>query len=242
MSIKILAAGERAITVGFGDAISLEINKQVMMLHNELNQNPHPGIVETVPSYSSLMVHYRPELISYTDIKVLIGDCLGRMKETSQTSSVITEIPVLYGGEKGMDLEDCAKMENITAEELIRIHSGHDYYVYMLGFAPGHPYTARFEQPFQFKRRESPRVKVSGGSIVAAQNLSNILPFDQPCGWNIIGHTPLILCDYKKEFPFLLSAGQWIRFVPVTKQQYDTIAGQVARGEYQVKSYEKAVN
>ncbi|MGL5436213.1 MAG: 5-oxoprolinase subunit PxpB [Lachnospiraceae bacterium] len=241
MSIKFSAAGERAVTVQFGDTISLEINKQVMMLHNELNQNRHSGIVETVPSYSSLMIHYRSEEISFADIKALLTECLGRMKEAARALSMITEIPVLYGGQLGMDLEDCARMENITVDELIRIHCSHDYYVYMLGFAPGHPYTARFEEPYHFKRRESPRVKVSGGSVVAAENLSNILPFDQPCGWNIIGHTPLKLCDYNSEFPFLLKAGQWIRFVPVMEKEYDTIVKQVERGEYQVKSYEKAV-
>ncbi len=241
MNTEFLTAGERALSVRFGNTISLGINKQVVMLHNELNQNPHSGIVETVPSYSSLMVHYRPEQIGFNELKQYLAECLDRMEETTKASTIITEIPVLYGGQNGMDLEDCAKMENITTQELINIHSGHDYYIYMLGFAPGHPYTARFDQPFHFKRRESPRVKVSGGSIVAAENLSNILPFDQPCGWNIIGHTPVKLCDYNKTFPFLLKAGQWIRFVPVNETEYNTISKQVERGEYQVKSYEKAV-
>lgn len=241
MSIKFSAAGDRAITVQFGDTISLDINKQVMMLHNELNQNLQPGIVETVPSYSSLMVHYQPEVMGHSALVQILKKRIGRMQEASQASSVITEIPVLYGGQYGMDLEECARMENITADELIRIHSGHDYYVYMLGFAPGHPYTARFAEPFRFKRRASPRVKAAGGSIVAAENLSNILPFDQPCGWNIIGHTPVRLCNYDNESPFLLKAGQWVRFVPVTQQVYDMIRKQEEQGKYQVKTYERVV-
>lgn len=241
MSIKFSAAGDRAITVQFGDVISLEVNKQVMMLHNELSRFPQPGIVETVPSYSSLMVHYRPEVIGFSGLKEVLQERLGQMQEASRAPAVITEIPVLYGGQYGMDIEDCARMENITVEELIRIHSGHDYYVYMLGFAPGHPYTARFAEPFGFKRRATPRVKAAGGSIVAAENLSNILPFDQPCGWNIIGHTPVRLCNYENESPFLLKSGQWVRFIPVTGQEYETIRKQAEQGEYQVKTYEKVV-
>lgn len=242
MSIKFSAAGDRAITVQFGNTISLDINKRVMMLHHEMHHNPQPGVVETVPSYSSLMVHYRPEIIGFMALVQVLKERIGRMQESAQVSSVITEIPVLYGGQYGMDLEECARMENITAAELIRIHSGHDYYVYLLGFAPGHPYTARFAEPFRFKRRATPRVKVAGGSIVAAENLSNILPFDQPCGWNIIGHTPVPLCNYQNESPFLLKAGQWVRFKPVTQQEYDTIRNQVEQGQYQVKTYERVVD
>ena len=151
----------------------------------------------------------------------------------------MTEIPILYGGQWGIDLEECAKLEGITEDEFIRIHSGSEYYVYMLGFAPGHPYTARFERTFHFKRRESPRLKVPGSSVVAAENLSNILPFDQPCGWNLIGSTPVKMCDYQREEPFLLSAGQWIRFVPINEDRYHEIKENVEKGQYQCRTYEK---
>lgn len=148
------------------------------------------------------------------------------------------EIPILYGGETGPDLEYCARLEHISTEEIIRKHSEHEYYVYMLGFAPGHPYMARFEEPYSFKRRESPRVKIPARSVVVQLNLSDLIPFEQPCGWNIIGSTPLDICNFKKEEPFLLSAGDWVRHVPVTKEEYGRIRRDVENGTYQVKTYE----
>ena len=147
------------------------------------------------------------------------------------------EIPILYGGETGPDLEYCARLEQTSTEEIIRKHSEHEYYVYMLGFATGHPYMARFEEPYSFKRRESPSVKIPARSVVVQLNLSDLIPFEQPCGWNIIGSTPLDICNFKKEDPFLLSAGDWVRHVPVTKEEYDRIRRDVENGTYQVKTY-----
>lgn len=130
------------------------------------------------------------------------------MHEVSTTTKkVVKEIPVYYGGETGPDLEYCAELENTTTEEIIRKHSQHEYYVYMLGFAPGHPYMARFDEPFSFKRRTSPRVKIPARSIVVQLALSDFIPFEQPCGWNIIGSTPLDICNFAKEDPFLVRAG-----------------------------------
>lgn len=239
--MKIIAVGDRAVTVEFGNEISREINQQVMRLHESLQENPLPGIIETVPSYAALMIHYRPEIIDFKQLQTALGKRRRTGGSALVRSTKITEIPVLYGGEKGLDLEACAAGEGISTEEFIRIHSGHDYYVYMLGFAPGHPYTARFAEPFSCKRRATPRLRAAGGTIVAVDNLSNILPFDQPCGWPLIGHTPVKLCDYAKPEPFLLRAGQWIRFKPVDEREYQAIARQVEQGIYRVNEDEKVV-
>jgi len=156
-------------------------------------------------------------------------------------SRIVKEIPICYGGELGPDLEDCAAVENVSSKEFIRMHSEHEYYTYMLGFAPGHAYMARFEEPFHFKRRETPRVRIPGQSIVVQLNLSNLIPFDQPCGWNIVGATPLTICDHTKKDPFLVHAGEWVRYVPVGRREYEKIKEDVRRGTYRLKTYEKAV-
>ena len=106
----------------------------------------------------------------------------------------------------------------------------------MLGFAPGHPYSARFEEPFSFKRRETARTKIPARSVVVQTNLSDLIPFEQPCGWNIIGSTPLEICDYKRNDPFLVKAGEWVRYIPVDKNKYDEIRREVISGKYQVKT------
>lgn len=237
MAVRFLIAGDKAVSVEFGSEISLAVNEKVRMLQKELQDNPMYGITETVPTYSSLIVHYRPEVIRYGELVEELKKRMEHMSHVTAGTAYIKEVPVLYGGTLGPDLEYCAQLEQTSVEEIIRKHSEHEYYVYMLGFAPGHPYMARFEEPFGFKRRESPRVKIPGRSIVVQQNLSDLIPFEQPCGWNIIGSTPLDICNFAKEDPFLLRAGDWVKHIPVTEKEYELIRKDVENGTYRVKTY-----
>lgn len=241
MEAKFLISGDSAVSVQMGSEISLEVNQLVRMLFMDLTNDPVEGIVEMVPTYASLMIHYRPEKIQYSRLREEIEGRLGSMEQVEEGSRIVKEIPICYGGELGPDLEDCAAVENMSSKEFIRMHSEHEYYTYMLGFAPGHAYMARFEEPFHFKRRETPRVRIPGQSIVVQLNLSNLIPFDQPCGWNIIGATPLTICDHTKKDPFLVHAGEWVRYVPVGRREYEKIKEDVRRGTYRLKTYEKAV-
>ena len=241
MEAKFLISGDSAISIQMGSEISLEVNQLVRMLFLELTKNPVEGIVEMVPTYASLMVHYRPEKILFEQLKEEIEKRIEQMNQTEESSHIVKEIPICYGGEFGPDIKDCADYEGVSEEEFIRMHSGHEYYTYMLGFAPGHAYMARFEEAFHFKRRDSPRVRIPGQSIVVQLNLSNLIPFDQPCGWNIIGATPLTICDYSKEDPFLVHAGEWVRYMPVSEREYKKIKEDVRKGTYRLKTYEKAV-
>ena len=140
MDVKFLIAGDRAVSVEFGSVISLEVNAKVRALDEKLKESPIEGMVETVPTYCALIVHYRPEVIRYSKLVEELEKRIADMHEVSTTTKkVVKEIPVYYGGETGPDLEYCAELENTTTEEIIRKHSQHEYYVYMLGFAPGHP-------------------------------------------------------------------------------------------------------
>lgn len=241
MDAKFLISGDTAVSVQLGDEISLEVNQKVRGLMVNLTKDPIDGITEMVPTYASLMIHYRPQVIRFAELREEIEERLGSLEEVTETGGIVKEIPVCYGGELGPDLEDCARFEDVSVQEFIRMHSEHEYYSYMLGFAPGHAYAARFEEPFHFKRRETPRVKIAGQSIVAQLNLSNLIPFPQPCGWNIVGGTPLVICDYSKKDPFLVHAGEWFKYVPINQREYDKIKEDVRKGTYLVKTYEKGV-
>lgn len=207
MDVKFLIVGDCAVSVQMGSEISLDVNEKVRKLFTNLNEKPVEGIVEMVPTYASLMIHYRPEKISYNKLKNIIEMRMKEATEIEAVSQIVKEIPICYGGELGPDLEDCAA----------------------------------FEEPFHFKRREQPRVRIPGGSIVAQLNLSNFIPFPQPCGWNIIGGTPLTVCDYHRADPFLVHAGEWVKYMPVTKREYDKIKKDAQKGRYQVKTYTKKV-
>lgn len=237
--VAIKQAGDSAILVEFEDEISIEVNAKVRSLKFSLEQRPFGGMRELTPTYRSLLVQYDPCAIKSGSVRESVMRSLENLRSVTLPKPVITEIPVSYDPEFAPDIEDIARLENKTIDEIIRIHSGSDYFVYMLGFAPGHPYTARFENPFSFKRRETPRVRIKGGSIVVQLALSNIIPFDQPCGWNIIGSTPVLACDYRRDNPFLLRAGQWIRHIPVSRDEYFEIRRRVELAEYVCRTYEK---
>lgn len=232
-------AGDQALLVEFEPEISLRVNMKVRALQYAMERLQLPGVVELVPTYRSLLIHYDLDRLSYRGLTQAVEAQLEHLGEIQLPKSVVTEIPVLYEGEYAPDLEEIARLENKTVEEIIRIHSQSDYFVYMLGFAPGHPYTARFDNPFSFKRRATPRVSIPGGSVVVQLALSDIIPFEQPCGWNIIGTTPILACDYKKKQPFLLHAGQWIRHIPIDRPTFLDIQRQVELGTYVCKTYEK---
>ena len=235
----IRAAGDSALLVEFEEEISLEVNSRVRALKYTLEKSPFQGMGELLPTYRSLLIAYDPLKISLKEAREEVRQRLSHMDSVSLPRAIVTEIPVCYDKEYAVDLEHIAQLENRSEEEIIRIHSQSDYFVYMLGFAPGHPYTARFENPFSFKRMENPRLKIPGGSIVVQLGLSDIIPFDQPCGWNIIGSTPVLACDYRKENPFLLKAGQWIHHTPVSREEYLDIKKQVEAGTYVCRTWEK---
>ena len=241
MEYTVHHVGDQGLCVEFANEISLQTNQKVCALKIALEKQAIYGIRELVPTYRSLLILYDPFRVEWTAIKAAVDQCAGSLGTCQQTKALITEIPVLYEGEYAMDIEDIAKTENKTVEEIIRIHSQSDYYVYMLGFSPGHPYTARFENPFSFGRRSSPRIRIPGGCVVVQREQSNITPFDQPCGWNVIGSTPLRMCDYRHKTPFLLQAGQWVRYVPIDRSEFMEIRRQVELDCYRCKTYEKEV-
>lgn len=245
MEARFLAAGDSAVSVQLGEDINLEVNGRIRKLFEELIKHPIKGVRELVPTYASLLVHYSPEIILFKQLKEEIIERIEKLdfdkSEQKEAIRIVKEIPICYDKDLGLDIEDCAIFENVSIEEFIRMHSSHEYYCYMLGVAPGHPYMSRFEEHFHFKRRETPRVHISGGSVVAQLGQSNLIPFDQPCGWNIVGATPVTVCDYSKEDPFLVHAGDWVKYVPVSRKEYERIKKEDRKGTYHIKTYEKKV-
>ena len=232
-------AGDQALLVEFENEISIQVNQKVRSLKVALERENLDGLGELVPTYRSLLLHYDPLVISYQKLMEKVEQLGDHLQNVELPPAIVTEIPVCYEGEYAEDIQEIAQMEGRSVEEIIRIHSQSDYFVYMLGFAPGHPYAARMENPFSFKRRETPRVKIPGGSIVVQLGLSDIIPFEQPCGWNIIGTTPVLAYDSRRKDPFLLQSGQWMRHIPVSPAEFLAIRRQVEEGTYVCKTYRK---
>ena len=240
MDAVLRLTGDRAVSVTFPGAISVENNLKVRALQHALEQEHLPGVVEIVPAYCSVMVHYDPLVLSYETLEAVILRLLSRSGASDLPAGLVTEIPVLYGGQWGPDLEEVAAFEQISVEEVIRRHSAREGFVYMIAFTPGLPYIGSPEKTFSVPRRKSPRVKLPEGSVTIWESQTTVFPVEQPGGWNVIGRTPLRLFDLQnEEAPFLLQSGQWVKFRPIDQAEYDAIEQQIRSGTYRPIQYEK---
>lgn len=236
---QIKCCGDSAVTVEFGPVISVEENRKVMALHALLSRERPAGIVETVPAYRSLMVHYDPSRLPYGALCRLLEAAAERIDLSGGEEGPVLVLPVLYGGERGPDLEAVAAHERITPEEVVRRHAAYDGRVYMLGFSPGNAYIGSSQPTFSIPRRSTPRLKVPRGAVTVWESQTTIFPMEQPGGWHVIGNTPLRMFQPDRKDPFFLHPGQRVRFQAISAGEYTEIETQVERGTYEPKFLER---
>lgn len=212
--------GDSAIVACFGEGIDKDIHHQVRQLSQYLESYAFDGMIEYVPSYTSVTVYYDPSLLRYTEASTQLNHAIDAMEEQVAATSRVVEIPVCYGGDYGPDLEYVAEYSGLSPEAVIQTHSETVFDVYMIGFAPGFPYLGGMSPRIATPRRSSPRLEIPRGSIGIAGSQTGIYPIETPGGWQIIGRTPRTLFRADQNPPCLLKAGDQIRFVPVSETQY----------------------
>ena len=233
-------AGDQALVVELGEAISPEINRRVHDLTLAIEDQDIPGVIDLVPTYRSLLVQYDPSHISIHELQASVLEIEEGLAERPTENPRVVRIPTLYGEEHGPDLEFVAEHAGLTPEEVVSIHSGTDYLVYMMGFTPGFPYLGGLSDKLGTPRLATPRVETPSGSVGIAESQTGIYPAASPGGWRLIGRTPLMLFDPKREPPSILSAGDFVRFVPLADEvEYSGIQDLVQQGEYQVTAERK---
>ncbi|SNS64643.1 sensor histidine kinase inhibitor, KipI family [Anaerovirgula multivorans] len=236
---KYLIAGDKALVMEFGNSISEEVNNKIRSMAAAIETKNIKGIVELVPTYRSLMIHYHPLEISYNKLMDTLNELENQLETIELPAPQIIEIPTLYGGEYGPDIENVAKHNQLTVEEVIKIHTSSEYLIYMLGFTPGFPYLGGMDSKIATPRLESPRTKINAGSVGIAGGQTGIYPIDSPGGWQLIGRTPIPLYDPRRETPILLKAGNYIVFKSIGANEYKEIEEAVKKGTYHYKSYPK---
>jgi inhibitor of KinA len=235
MPVRFLSVGDRALVVEFGEAIDRGLSREVLRLDRVLRAAPPAGIVETVPTFRSLMVHYHPLSTSRADLEQVIAGLLDR-DEGADADARLWHIPVCYEGEFAPDLAEVARLTGLPPSEVVALHSGARYHVYMLGFLPGFPYLGDLPAALALPRRADPRVRVPAGSIAIATTLTAIYPYESPGGWHLVGATPVHLFDPARTPPALLMPGDAVRFEPIDPAAFAAIRGAVARGGYAIDS------
>lgn len=220
--------GDAAVTVQFGDSIDPDTHSKVRTFSAYLERHPFPGFVEQVPAFTTVTVYYNPWVVSekglhnpYTRITEQLQRMLQLARESSKPAKPrVVEIPVCYNGSFGPDLEYVARHNKLTPQEVITSHARCKYLVYMIGFAPGFPYLGGMSKKIATPRKQNPRKAIPAGSVGIAGNQTGIYPIETPGGWQLIGRTPLRLFDPERNPPSLLQAGDMVRFVPITEDEY----------------------
>src|SRR5579871_2612915 len=213
---RLLPSGDSAITVEFSRHIDDAANQRVLALDRALESAPVDGITETVPTYRSLLVHYDPVTIDFETLGAKLV-ALAQMPVPAQAALKVRHwrIPVAYGGENGIDLEDVAKHFNTTPDEIVAKHVGGQYRVAMIGFSPGWSYLSGLDKSLHMSRRQNPRVMTPAGTISIGGVQTGIQCLAAPSGWHLLGRTPVRTYQLHRDPIFLLEHGDHVTFVPI---------------------------
>lgn len=213
--------GDRSLLVELGDRISPDVNREVRELFVILDRNPVKGVLETIPAYRSLLIIYDPLITNSMLLQHQIEDLQKKSEVIDIPEPKTVEIPVAYGGEFGPDLEWVARYHKTSTEEVIRLHTGTSYQVYMIGFTPGFPYMGELPERLATPRRQTPRTMIPEGSVAIAQRQTGIYPVESPGGWHILGRTPMKLFDPLQIPPTLLEMGDLVRFFSIKEVEFN---------------------
>lgn len=213
--------------ITLGDTIDERTHRLVRAASTRIRAEPPPGFIDLVPAFASIVVHYDPLAASREagPVFLQVVEFLRNRLETLDPGELgaprTIEIPVCYGGDLGPDLDDVAHAHGLTLEEVVQLHAGADYLVYMIGFMPGFAYLGGLPEAIATPRRKTPRTAVPAGTVGIGGRQTGVYPLVSPGGWNLIGRTAVKVFDIARDEPTLLATGDHVRFCPISRAEFD---------------------
>jgi inhibitor of KinA len=234
VSPRFLPSGDTALVVEFGDRMDRHLSALVLNLRRRVQEAGIAGVSEAVPTFRSLMVHYDPLVVRARELQARLMPLIDGL----EAEALIGQrwlFPTCYESEDyAPDLEDVASAAGISAADVVAMHTSVEHLVYMIGFMPGQAYMGDLPDALSLPRRTSPRIKVSAGSVATAIGQTTIYPFDSPGGWHIIGRTAVPLFDPLRNPAALLSPGDLVRFVAVSRETFGDMQAARAEGVFDI--------
>jgi KipI family sensor histidine kinase inhibitor len=233
LPLRIEALADSALLAQFGDAAIIDpaLTATVARIAQGIIDRALPGVLDVIPSYATILIEFDLMTADVAAIERAIGEETAAVEHGAGAPLRRVTIPVCYGGEHGPDLDELATVKGISAGEIVALHSGASYLVAVMGFSPGWAYLLGLPEELTIPRRSSPRVRVPAGSVATAGGQTGIYSLPTPGGWWILGRTPARMFDLDRADPFLLHAGDEVRFRPVSPSEYDSLTDEIARGE-----------
>ncbi len=222
---KISNIGDCGILCDFGDDVNRSINANVIKLFQyiskQISEGNLSGILNCTPSYNKLIINFDLELTTSNKIIDFLKSIDFSKLNFSKTEKK-WKIPICY--DFGIDLQKMSKVLKMDRDKIINIHLKNVYFIYMIGFVPGHPFMGDLNPKLFLNRLKTPRVKVPPGSVGVVEKFCNIYPYESPGGWNIIGRTPITLFNTNdRSNPSLLSPGDTIEFESISKNEFENL-------------------
>ena len=226
--MKFAVASVDSLMLYFGDEIAEDVAKEVRKAFFTLKSAKLECITEIIPSYTSIMVSFDFMRNSYEDMVKLIKETLeNSATDMREIPSRFMSVPVYYGEEVGLDLVSLAQTHGLSTDEVIKIHSDKEYFVYAIGFFPGFPYMGEVDEKIATPRLANPRAKVPKGSVGIADKQTAVYPKQSPGGWQIIGRTPIEMFDTSYDGLSYLRVGDKVKFEPISKEEFVKLGGEL---------------
>jgi KipI family sensor histidine kinase inhibitor len=231
---RFLASGDTALVVEFGDRMDRHISALVLNLRRRVQEAGIAGISEAVPTFRSLMVHYDPLVVRARELEARLVPLFQGLEAEALVGQRWL-FPTCYeGGDYAPDLADVAVAAGLTQAEVVAMHASVEHLVYAIGFLPGQAYMGDLPPALDLPRRTSPRIQVTAGSVAIAIGQTTVYSHDSPGGWHIIGRTAVPLFEPTRDQPALLSPGDTVRFVAVSRAVYDDMRAARAEGAFDI--------
>jgi KipI family sensor histidine kinase inhibitor len=220
-AIRISSAGDAALLVELPPSIDPQTSARVIALGDAVRACCASLIRDIVVGYCSLTVYFDPLKLDPAWLEAELRRLAQELPPSVTVEGGLIDVPVCYGGDLGPDLADVAATAGCSEEEVIALHSGATYLVYLVGFVPGFPYMAEVHPRIALPRRATPRTRVPPGSVAIAAGQTGIYPSETPGGWHLIGRTRVKPYDPDRQFPFIFTPGDRVRFRPVDRAEFD---------------------
>lgn len=228
LKVQISIVGENSLIIYISQAPDERTIQKIALINRQLHEKLNKFIIDTIPSYISLLVTWDNLIIDYMNFKKKLVECLKNIAfENSPIKRDILKVPVYYSNVTGPDLENLAHQKHISTKELIEIHQNREYLVYAIGFAPGFAYLGNVDEKIAAPRKSTPRLKIPAGSVGIADQQTAIYPNSSPGGWNIIGRCPLELFKIGKDNNFRFSVADRVRFFSIDRNKYLSLGGKL---------------
>ncbi len=224
-TLDFIPTSDSSVKIQIGRNISEATHRRVMKYYKILIVNTIQGVIEVVPTYLSISIYYKPEVILYRKLILNIERLFCESTTSIQTSSKLHKIPVLYDG---IDIDTVAKTNNLDVKKVIELHTAKEYLIYMLGFTPGFPYLGGMDKRIATPRLKKPRVKIPKGSIGIAGSQTGIYPIDSPGGWQLIGRTPVDIYPLDGNDKTLFKVGDRIKFYEISRDEYISYTNRIS--------------